>query len=191
MTTPQKLTDYVKVYNGFLNEDICRQTTQVLASAEWTKHTFYDAINNRYHSYDHELAVSHAEIPQKQALNQRVWDAIHRYITVDFKDFAPWFSAWQGFSSVRFNRYDPDTRMKLHCDHIHSLFDGQRKGVPVLTVLGALNNEYKGGEFVLFGDQVVPMPAGTIIVFPSTFMYPHEVRMVTEGIRYSFVSWTW
>lgn len=191
MTTPQHLGDYVKVYNGFLDADLCRQTADALDAAPWTKHTFYDPKKDLYQSYDNELAISHDEIPQKQALNQRVWDAINQYVVVDFKDFTPWFGGWQGFSPVRFNRYDPDTQMKLHCDHIHSMFDGQRKGVPVLTVLGALNDTYKGGEFVMWEDQVIPMPAGTILVFPSNFMYPHEVRVVTEGVRYSFVSWTW
>lgn len=37
--------------------------------------------------------------------------------------------------------------MRKHYDHIHSIFDGQRKGIPVLSMLGILNNDYEGGEF--------------------------------------------
>jgi predicted 2-oxoglutarate/Fe(II)-dependent dioxygenase YbiX len=71
------------------------------------------------------------------------------------------------------------------------MFDGERKGVPVLTVLGSLNNDYTGGEFVMWEDEVIDLPAGAIAVFPSNFMYPHEVRPVKTGVRYSYVSWAW
>ena len=81
--------------------------------------------------------------------------------------------------------------MALHCDHIHSMFDGNRKGVPILSILGSLNNDYEGGELVFWRDKVVELKAGEIMIFPSNFLYPHEVRMVTKGTRYSFVSWSW
>jgi hypothetical protein len=32
---------------------------------------------------------------------------------------------------------------------------------------------------------------GDVIIFPSTFLYPHKVNEVKKGIRYSFVSWAW
>ena len=35
----------------------------------------------------------------------------------------------------------------------------------------------------------VPVETGDILLFPSNFMYPHEVRETTKGTRYSFVSW--
>jgi predicted 2-oxoglutarate/Fe(II)-dependent dioxygenase YbiX len=81
--------------------------------------------------------------------------------------------------------------MEQHCDHIYDLFDGDRKGIPVLSVVGALNDNYKGGEFVMFEDTHIPLPAGSVMVFPSVFLYPHRVEPITEGIRYSLVSWAW
>jgi predicted 2-oxoglutarate/Fe(II)-dependent dioxygenase YbiX len=81
--------------------------------------------------------------------------------------------------------------MEQHCDHIHDLFDGDRKGIPILSVVGSLNDNYKGGEFVMFEDTHIPLTAGSVMVFPSVFLYPHRVQAVTEGIRYSLVSWAW
>ena len=40
--------------------------------------------------------------------------------------------------------------MAEHCDHISSLFDGQIKGIPMLSVVGQLNDNFEGGEFVMF-----------------------------------------
>ena len=80
--------------------------------------------------------------------------------------------------------------MALHADHIHSMFDGERKGIPILSVLGVLNDDYEGDEFVLI-DEKIDLSKGDIIIFPSNFMYPHKVEPVTKGIRYSYISWIW
>jgi predicted 2-oxoglutarate/Fe(II)-dependent dioxygenase YbiX len=80
--------------------------------------------------------------------------------------------------------------MALHADHIHSMFDGERKGIPILSVLGVLNDDYEGGEFYLI-DEKTDLSKGDIIIFPSNFMYPHKVEPVTKGIRYSYISWIW
>ena len=70
------------------------------------------------------------------------------------------------------------------------MFDGERKGIPILSVLGVLNDDYEGGEFVLI-DEKINLSKGDIIVFPSNFMYPHKVEPVTKGTRYSYISWIW
>ena len=81
--------------------------------------------------------------------------------------------------------------MALHCDHIHSLFEGNRKGIPILSVLGVLNDDYNGGEFIMFDDYEIKFKQGDILIFPSNFMFPHKVEPVTKGTRYSFISWVW
>jgi predicted 2-oxoglutarate/Fe(II)-dependent dioxygenase YbiX len=96
-----------------------------------------------------------------------------------------------GYSGIRFNRYETGTEMRLHCDHIHDMFDGERRGIPTLSIVGALNDDYKGGEFVMWEDTVIDLPTGSVLVFPSIFMYPHHVNQVTEGCRYTYVSWVW
>lgn len=81
--------------------------------------------------------------------------------------------------------------MSEHCDHIYTMFDGERRGIPVLSVLGILNNNYSDGELVFWEDTVINTQAGDILIWPSNFMYPHKVNPVTNGMRYSFVSWAW
>ena len=61
----------------------------------------------------------------------------------------------------------------------------------VLNIGVCLNDDYEGGELMMFGDHRIHLPAGAVVVFPSNFMYPHEVKPVKSGIRYSYVSWTW
>lgn len=54
----------------------------------------------------------------------------------------------------------------------------------------ALNDDYEGGEFAFFDREIsVKAPKGSALMFPSNFMYPHEILPVTKGIRYSIVTW--
>jgi predicted 2-oxoglutarate/Fe(II)-dependent dioxygenase YbiX len=80
--------------------------------------------------------------------------------------------------------------MEMHVDHIHSLFDGERKGIPALSILGLLNDDFDGGEFVMW-DEDMKLNAGDIIIFPSNFLYPHKVNTITNGERYSVINWAW
>lgn len=54
----------------------------------------------------------------------------------------------------------------------------------------ALNDDYEGGEFAFFNRELVyKLKKGSCIMFPSNFMYPHEIMPVTSGTRYSIVTW--
>ena len=54
----------------------------------------------------------------------------------------------------------------------------------------ALNDDYEGGEFAFFNRELVyKLKKGSCIMFPSNFMYPHEIMPVTNGIRYSIITW--
>jgi len=54
----------------------------------------------------------------------------------------------------------------------------------------ALNDDYEGGEFAFFDRELkYKLKKGSCIMFPSNFMYPHEIMPVTSGTRYSIVTW--
>ena len=186
----RNIEKYLKVYQ-VLSEEDCIKTVKALEEKdkEFQTHQFYNSTTGGYHSYEHELSVAYSQIETKDLIMKEIWNTLRKY--VEDLDMNGWFVSWNGFSEVRFNRYRTDTQMKLHCDHIHSMFDGQRKGIPTLSILGSLNNDYTGGELVFWDDTVVELKAGEIMIFPSNFLYPHEVKLVTEGTRYSYVSWAW
>jgi predicted 2-oxoglutarate/Fe(II)-dependent dioxygenase YbiX len=60
----------------------------------------------------------------------------------------------------------------------------------ILSCSIALNDGYEGGEFAFFDrSEVYNLKQGSVLMFPSNFMYPHEVMPVTKGTRYAIVSW--
>jgi hypothetical protein len=57
-----------------------------------------------------------------------------------------------------------------------------------------LNNDYEGGNLCFrnpdgTGEWEVEVKPNRMIIWPSNFMYPHTVKPVTKGIRYSVVAW--
>ena len=60
----------------------------------------------------------------------------------------------------------------------------------VLSTVGYLNDDYVGGEIYFpYVDIKIKPKAGSVIFFPSNFIYVHEVMPVTEGIRYAIPQW--
>lgn len=183
----KKLSDFTKMYKCF-EPDFCKLLVKNLKkNKEWSTHS-YSEYGGEMHSFDNDLSVSFYGSEETEYIMKVLWEVIYTYMK--FYRF-PWFNSWNRFSAVRYNRYDKGTEMRLHCDHITTLFDGHQKGIPILTVLGSLNNNYKGGELILFGDTKINLTEGSVIIFPSIFLYPHVVKPVTSGTRYSFVSWVW
>jgi hypothetical protein len=184
----KNIQDYVKVYKNLLESDTCDLTVNHLETCEFEKHKFYNVNSGQFVYNEIEPSTHMGIVPLHDNIMQANRTAIIRYLTeLNFK----WCTSWEGFRSPKFNRYMPDTKMAEHCDHIHDLFDGNRKGIPILSIVGLLNNNFQGGDFVMFQDEKYKLTKGDIIIFPANFLYPHLVDTVTSGVRYSYASWVW
>ena len=64
-----------------------------------------------------------------------------------------------------------------------------------LSVIINLNEGYDGGDLVFAHQYLneemkrVSLKKGSIVAFPSNFLYPHMIEPITEGTRYSIVAW--
>ena len=180
------LQNYVSIYN-ITDLSICEKVIQTLDNTKWTKHYYNNNVKNTTKTYDDDLDVSHQSDDIDNLLLDFVKESLLDYTQT--KSVVPF--PLKELSKLRYNKYEVGTNMKFHCDHIHTIFDGTKKGVPILTVLGLLNDDFEGGDFLMFDGKKVNLSAGDIIVFPSNFLYPHAVTTVTKGTRYSFVAWGW
>ncbi len=192
----EKASDYIFVQNLLPNK-FCKQliTESAQPDFKWTQHSWYSYGRDDYDSEKtKELEIVSSTPDQFQRLGKYLGQALQtyqaRYRTpnrIGYEKTGRIFI--KHVSQVRFNRYGVGTKMREHYDHIHSLFDGKLKGIPILSIVGLLNDNYEGGEFLIRGIKV-DLTRGDILIFPSNFMYPHEVNDITKGIRYSFVSWS-
>tara|TARA_R100001143_G_C3285295_1_gene98630 strand:- start:67 stop:606 length:540 start_codon:yes stop_codon:yes gene_type:complete len=109
------------------------------------------------------------------------------YATTKYAEGFPLTFSVQHITDFRISRYLKDGFMSSHVDNIHHSH-GQQYGYPQVSVLLFLNSDYEGGEFIV-ADNVYSPKKGSSIVFPSNFIFPHEVKKVTKGIRWSIVAW--
>ena len=91
-------------------------------------------------------------------------------------------------------RWIPGTFQIPHADkELHLGEDaGKPNAFPWYDLAGLfyINDDYEGGEFMLCNEEI-KLKQGDCIIFPSVFLYPHEVKPVTKGTRYSWVLWSW
>lgn len=181
------LSDYVKLYPGTVSADLCRRTIEDLTrNGEWEQHEWQAYIGGEGHilNGDNEPGTTTYVTNTNYEIIESLRDALMSYfIDID----CSWFGSWQGYSPPKYMRYEVGDFMSKHYDHIYELYGS---GAPVLSIIGSLNSDYEGGELVLFDDTRYHLRQGDVIIFPSTFLYPHQVYPVTKGVRHSFVSWT-
>lgn len=188
MYYPQ-LEDYIQLTNG-ISAEICEELLEDLSEAHWENHGW-----SQSYAGPQDPHIAHSTRDQNERLISPVSKAIaaytrrHAYTDSKFTQG----ELVSRFSGIRFNRYDEGSSMAKHYDHIHDLFpskEGARAGIPTLSIIGCLNSDYGGGELSFFSGEVkFKLEAGDICVFPSCYLFPHEVLPVTSGSRYSFVSW--
>ena len=161
----------------------------------WKKHDWQKYDGSRYlasKNNEPEQLDLNAVTVEMDKINDFIIQNLHSTILEYIKSFKfDWFTKWEGYSGLKFIRYFPGQRMRNHCDHIQQIFDGSKKGIPILSIIGILNDDYEGGDLIMFEDKTIKTKKGDILLFPSNFLYPHEIAPVTKGVRYSYVSWVW
>ena len=188
-----QLKDLIHVEKGIIPTNLCDHIIQDIETREWKPHTWYNAVNQSFGSEETmELDVQSITPELQQLLTPIMIQAgaayNHKYAYLRCERTT---QIMNKFSSIRFNRYGSGQIMRQHHDHIHSLFDGNEKGIPVLSFILNLNDDYEGADLFFWENHVVPLGKGDIIMFPSLFLFPHGVTEAKKGKRYSAVSWAW
>jgi len=84
-------------------------------------------------------------------------------------------------------KYEKTGFYNLHVDHC-------LKHPRILSFIYLLNNDYKGGELSFYfpkekKHETIAVRANRLIIWPSAFLFPHGVRPVTRGVRYTAIGW--
>lgn len=189
-----RLTDFIFKEN-ILPPDVCDLIVdQIAKDSNWYSHTYAKKGPDSKLSFPpDEFETLHSNENVRNLLSPFVENCIKIYNNFlvennSFEDYQS-YTGVTSCSNIKFNRCKPNTRVHVHHDHIHELFGGNNKSIPVLSVVGLLNDNFVGGDFILFKNHNVYLQKGDILLFPSTFLYPHRVEKIIKGTRHSFVAW--
>lgn len=98
--------------------------------------------------------------------------------------YAEFYGArFESFESPQLLRYGPEQMFRKHVDD--SPLSTRR-----ISLTFYINEDYEGGEVIFdkFNLRFQAKP-NQLLVFPSNFMYSHEVKPVKSGLRYVIVQW--
>jgi hypothetical protein len=102
-----------------------------------------------------------------------IFDKITDYLLIDCET-----EIVKPFDIIHLHKYEPGNEFERHRD---IYYPNQTLNVGV-----CLNDDYVGGDFILYGPkEVIPKIKGTIYSFKNT--REHEVKKIESGLRYSLI----
>jgi Rps23 Pro-64 3,4-dihydroxylase Tpa1-like proline 4-hydroxylase len=184
ITEPQRIIDIVnEIDKRYSNNEHGGKYTEV---NPWTPWTYGDL-----HFNDQKFFPSPEDLnPEDYYYNEMLEATTKMYGALDY--------ALDHYRSVVYPFADSNIKNREHT--INLLRYGKTGHLPahqdqgvstrVLSTVMYLNDDYEGGEIEFQNSKVKIKPeAGSIIFFPSNFLYVHEVYPITDGYRYSMPHW--
>jgi hypothetical protein len=94
---------------------------------------------------------------------------------------------YPNISNIEVLKYENTGFYTWHVDHFAAI-------PRTMSCILLLNNDYEGGNLCFrnpdgSGEWEVEVKPNRMIIWPSNFLYPHTVKPVTKGTRYSVVAW--
>lgn len=116
-------------------------------------------------------------------IKDKLFTALNSY-TKKFNEF--YFEELSQLDILKYESNSYDAGYKYHVDM------GPKSTPRHVSISLCLNNDFEGGEFkfkLSNGEFQYPQNVGDCIMFPSNFMFPHQVNRVTKGTRYALIGW--
>lgn len=186
-----QLSSYICTYDNILTKEECDFIlSEYVKSDEW-EDTCVGSENNTS-LYDKNkcncqlIPISQELILQKNPQKRKlIDDFVFSKVSIIMQNYMSDFPKCTLKTDTGYHlmRYQTGGYYKQHCDNL----DTYPRTVSASIIL---NTDYTGGDFCFFDQKIkIDQKLGSVIVFPSNFMYPHEVTEVTKGKRYSLVTW--
>ena len=190
----KNLQDYIQRTEFISHEEADKVVTTLDTETIWKPYPYDDKNYNicvqEYPEIPYLVTALNPHHDTSKFLAAKVDIIIDNYIN-EFLHDAFWFTEWNNKSHFHYIKYPTNTGMETHCDHVRHTFDGVQRGIPILSIIGTFNGDYKGGELLFLPDTKIRLNKGEVVIFPSNFLYPHKLLEITEGVRYSFIVWVW
>jgi predicted 2-oxoglutarate/Fe(II)-dependent dioxygenase YbiX len=181
------VTDYIIVIKNALTNPLCDAILEEFKNSnEWEDTVIGSGAVNKEVRNCQTIVISYPHIIEK---NNKIRAKLDKYI---FASVAKCIQEYNTkFSHCKIEEDSGYELLKypegcFYTEHTDS-FKARPRAVSCSFIL---NNDFEGGEFAFFDRELTyKLEKGDALMFPSNFMYPHEVMPVTKGTRYSIVTW--
>jgi predicted 2-oxoglutarate/Fe(II)-dependent dioxygenase YbiX len=183
----KNVNDYILVFENVVTDALCEAIFEEFSNKEeWEKTVVGNGRVDENIRTAETIVISYPHVIQK---NEKVRAKLDKYMFASaglaiqkYREKFPNCEIQQdsGYELLRYKEG------QFYVTHTDSFKDRPR----AVSCSFALNDDYEGGEFAFFNRELVyKLKKGSCIMFPSNFMYPHEIMPVTSGARYSIVTW--
>jgi predicted 2-oxoglutarate/Fe(II)-dependent dioxygenase YbiX len=183
----KNINDYIVVFENVMTNALCDAILEEFSNEEeWEKTVVgKGGVNNKIRTAE-TVVISYPHVIEK---NLTVRQKLDKYVFASaglvikkYNEKFPLCEIEQD-SGYELLRYKEGQFYTQHTDS----FKARPRAV---SCSFALNDDYEGGEWGFFDrKKVLKAPKGSAVLFPSNFMYPHEIMPVTKGARYSVITW--
>lgn len=174
------LLSFIKIYRNAIPVNDCDLILKELAEYNIVNYNWYDPEN-----FDNNVDRTGLPIKTRVILYNHTIQNLDHYSRTIAKN------KYSNLSPVYINKYSSGDYIPKHVDNNNLLFKDIFSGVPVLTLIGVLNDTFIGGDVIMWNDHSIKLKKGDIMIFPSNFLYPHQIAVITSGFRYSFIRWAY
>jgi predicted 2-oxoglutarate/Fe(II)-dependent dioxygenase YbiX len=181
------LRPYILVFEDLLPVDACQQLIGEFAdSDEWKPALVGDRIVAPEIRRVDVIDLSHRGVLERNpAVRRRLEQTLYTAALKAVRLYQSLFPACRIAEGQAFEllRYRTGGYYREHTDSF-------RRVPRSLSCSFALNDDFSGGGWSFFGgEHTLQPPRGSVVLFPSNFMFPHEIPEVTRGTRYAIVTW--
>jgi len=188
-SSSKKLDDYIRVYENALSDRVCDDIlNEYITTDDWSHAMTGGGLDQNARNCD-VIGTSNREIMDRNFNYRKMLDEkIYNCVNSCMKKYESDCVSKEGLSisqdtGYELLRYREGQFYVQHTDHF-------KQNPRVLSCSICLNDDYEGGEFAFFNRSIKIKPKkGTVIMFPSSFMFPHEVMPITKGNRYAIITW--
>jgi hypothetical protein len=180
------LRDYILVFEDVVPADLCQQVLDEYKNDQnWMNTTTGNGLDRNVRRCDAinitEEVVIFKNENKRREIDQQLFFCAEKAIWAYNQKFPE--AKIQQDSGYTLLRYQEEEFYSRHTD---SFLQAPR----AVSCSFSLNDDYAGGEWGFFDGQIkMKPPKGSAVMFPSNFMFPHEIFKVTRGVRYSIITW--
>ena len=180
------LSQYIKVYDNILDINDCNLILDEYSNSnEWLTAKTGHGENLQIRKCD-SIPISNQKILEKNIdvrnkIDSMLFKKVSNIVKKYMSDFPSCFlTSDSGYDLLR---YQVGGYYGQHADSF-------KEQMRTISISINLNNDYVGGNMAFFDREIqIRGETGSAIVFPSNFMYPHEIMPIQKGTRYSIVTW--
>jgi Rps23 Pro-64 3,4-dihydroxylase Tpa1-like proline 4-hydroxylase len=179
-------SDYIRVYDNIISDDLCELILTEYENGDWCPSKTSDELVKKDVRNCSIMSISTSyEIDKNPKIRKYIDDKLFSCAAKVIQKYSKEFTALEIQNDTGYDILKYDTG-EFYTEHVDYYKDAPR----IVSCSFALNDDYEGGEFAFFGGKKkVRLKKGSAILFPSNFMFPHQILPVQNGTRYSIITW--